>query len=132
MKKTLLPIFAFLLFAYTSIHSQALEEFKIKRESVFEFESKPKVTRNGDAVTIEFTTKSFCDVTVAIENADGNIVCHFASGVLGSNAPLPFQKDSKQQKIIWDSKDDKGVYVENKDRIVVRVSLGIKAQIDIN
>ena len=88
------------------------DEFKIKREAVFEFEQKPKVSRDGDNVTIEFITKGFCDVTIAIENEEGKIVRHLASGVLGPNVPLPFQKDSKQQKVIWDGKDLTGKKVD--------------------
>lgn len=134
MRSYLLTIIALsLIYLQMPIFSQdkkLLDEFKIKRESVFEFESKPKISRNGDSVTIEFTTKSFCDVTVAIENTDGNIVCHLASGVLGSNAPLPFQKDSKQQKIVWDGKNDSGVYLNDKNSLVIRVSLGLKAQFE--
>ena len=42
-----------------------LDEFKVKREAVFEFARKPVVTRAGDRITIEFETKGFCDVTVA-------------------------------------------------------------------
>jgi hypothetical protein len=107
-----------------------LDEFKIKREPVFEFVQKPVVTRQGDNVTIAFESKGLCDVTVAVEDAAGRIIRHLASGVLGPNAPLPLQKDSKKQAVIWDGKDDQGVYVDDKDRLVVRVSLGLKPQFE--
>ncbi|GAF74070.1 unnamed protein product, partial [marine sediment metagenome] len=64
------------------------------------------------------------------ENADGSIVRHLASGVLGPNAPKPFQKNSKKQTIVWDGKDDRGRYVDDKDNLTVRVSLGLKARFE--
>ena len=107
-----------------------LDEFKVKREAVFAFVQKPQVTRRGDAVTIAFETKGFCDVTVAVEDEKGAIVRHLASGVLGPNAPAPFQKGSKAQTIAWDSKDDKGEYVDDTGRLTVRVALGLKARFE--
>ena len=55
---------------------------------------------------------------------------HLASGVLGPNAPEPFAKNSKAQTIVWDGKNDQGRYVEEKDEVVVRVSLGLKRQFE--
>ena len=112
-----------------------VDEFKVKSEQVFEFAQKPQVTRQGDRVTIAFETKGFCDVTVAIEDAQGKIVRHFASGVLGPNAPAPFQKNSKSQTIVWDGKNDRGEYVDDRapahtDALTVRVSLGLKARFE--
>ena len=161
-----------------------LDEFKVKREQVFEFAQKPTVTRRGDRVTIAFETKGFCDVTVAIEEAATGtvpfsrrekgtvplgdrvaprkggearrsgpransaergtgtsaslrsqspfprILRHLASGVLGPNAPAPFQKNAKKQTIVWDGKDDLGKYIDEKDHITVRVSLGLKPRLE--
>ncbi|MDD4890222.1 MAG: SMP-30/gluconolactonase/LRE family protein [Phycisphaerae bacterium] len=106
------------------------DEFKVKREPVFEFAEKPVVTRKGDNVTVRFVSKGFCDVTIAIEDPDGKIIRHLASGVLGANAPAPFKKNSKEQTIVWDGKSDEGVYIDNKDRMIVRVSLGLKPQFE--
>jgi len=103
-------------------------EFKVKRESIFEFVQKPRVTRTGDRVTIAFETKGFCDATVAIENAEGKIIRHLASGVLGPNAPEPFQKNSKTQTVVWDGKNDQGTYIDDKDALTIRVSLGLKPE----
>ena len=103
-----------------------LDEFKVKRQSVFAFSQRPRVTRLGDRVTVAFASKAFCDATVAVENADGKMVRHLASGVLGENAPPPFQKSSLKQVIVWDGKDDRGKYVDDKERMVVRVSLGLR------
>lgn len=111
----------------------AKEEFKVKREEVFEFVQKPTLTLDADNNTvISFEVKAFCDATIAIENSDGKIVRHLASGVLGAKAPAPFQKSSKVQKIIWDGKDDQEVYINDKDRdsCIVRVSLGLKPQLE--
>ncbi|MGQ9662514.1 MAG: hypothetical protein ACUVWX_09290 [Kiritimatiellia bacterium] len=106
------------------------EEFKVKREEIFEFSQKPQVTREGDRVTISFETKGFCDVTVAIEDPNGKIVRHLASGVLGPNAPPPFAKNSKAQTLVWDGKDDAGRYVDQKDVLRVRVSLGLSPRFE--
>ena len=54
------------------------DELKVKREPVFEFAQKPVVTRAGDNVTIAYETKGFCDVTVAVEDANGRIIRHLA------------------------------------------------------
>ncbi len=107
-----------------------LEEFRVKRQAVFEFARKPQVSREGDRVTIEFATKGRCDVTVAIEDADGRIVRHLACGVLGDSAPPPFRRGSLRQRLTWDGKDDQGRYVDDKDRLRVRVSLGLKPRFE--
>ncbi|MCG3178226.1 MAG: hypothetical protein BIFFINMI_00551 [Phycisphaerae bacterium] len=107
-----------------------LDEFKVKREPVYAFASKPVVTRSGDRVTIAFESQGLCDVTVAIEDASGRIVRHLASGVLGPNAPEPLAKDSKKQSIVWDGKNDQGRYVDRIDAMTVRVSLGLRAQFE--
>jgi hypothetical protein len=106
------------------------DELKIKRQEVFEFAEKPAVAREGDKVTIAFASKAYCDATVAIEDGDGKIVRFLASGVLGTNAPPPFQKGSLKQTIVWDGKNEKGEYVDDKDNHTVRVSLGLKPQFE--
>jgi len=106
------------------------EEFRVKREAVYEFGAKPAVTRDGDKVTITFASKGWCDATVAVENERGGIVRHLASGVLGKNAPPPFQKNSLKQTLVWDSKSDLGRYVDDKDALTVRVSLGLNPRFE--
>ncbi|MFW6159399.1 MAG: hypothetical protein ACOC8E_08590 [Planctomycetota bacterium] len=105
-------------------------EFRVKRSGPFAFAQKPSVTREGDRVTIRFKTKTFCDVTIAVENTNGKIVRHLASGVLGRNPPPPFQKNSLEQTLVWDSKDDKGRYVKDRESVVIRVSLGLEARFE--
>ncbi|MCB0635356.1 MAG: hypothetical protein KDC54_02000, partial [Lewinella sp.] len=109
----------------TEAKTEIPAELRVKREAVFEFSEAPAVTRNGDQVAIRFVSKGFCDATIAIEREGGEIVRHLASGVLGDNAPAPFQKNSKEQTIVWDGKDDRGKYVDDEDACVVRVSLGL-------
>jgi hypothetical protein len=106
------------------------EEWRIKRETVYEFAKKPQITNEGNNVTITFETKGLCDVTIAIEDNANKIVRHLACGVLGANAPEPFIKNTKEQKIVWDGKDDHGRYIDNKESYVVRVSLGLKPQME--
>lgn len=107
-----------------------LDEFKIKREEIFEFTQKPELIRDGDQISIAFEAKGLCDCTIAIEDRRGKIIRHLASGVLGKNAPEPFQKDSKKQTIVWDSKDDQDRYVDDLNGVVVRVSLGLKPRFE--
>ncbi len=109
-----------------------VDEFKVKREAVYEFTEKPAVARQGDRVTIRFASKGWCDVTVAIENAEGRIVRHLVSGVLGPKAPPPLQKNSLKQALVWDGKDDRDVYVDDKDALTVRVSLGLEPRFEKN
>ncbi|PCJ63224.1 MAG: hypothetical protein COA79_00015 [Planctomycetota bacterium] len=106
------------------------KEFTIKRKSVYEFTTDPKVKVDGDKITISFTSKDYCDATVAIENKSGKIIRHLASGVLGKNAPEPFKKNSLSQTLIWDSKNDQGRYVKDKKNIRIRVSLGLYVEYD--
>lgn len=115
-----------------SIASDLEEEYVVKHGEVFEFISEPKVTRQGDRVEIDFTVKDFCDATVAIENPEGNIVRHLASGVLGEKAPEPFSRGKREQRIIWDGKDDQGRYIDDKENVCVRVSLGLKPEFERN
>ena len=105
-------------------------ELKVKREPVFEFVKKPQVSREGDRATITFETKGFCDATVVVEDKNGKIVRHLASGVLGPKAPKPFKPNSKKQSVVWDGKNDFGRYVDDKKAHTIRVSLGLKPQFE--
>ncbi|MDP6358505.1 MAG: hypothetical protein QF473_25515, partial [Planctomycetota bacterium] len=57
--------FLFLPLTYAEIPP----EFRIKRELTFEFTEEPKVARKDNQYLITFTSKAYCDATVAIENA---------------------------------------------------------------
>lgn len=119
-------LLAILFFISSYAVASDVDEFKVKRQEVFDFARKPEVTREGRGFRISFTAKGACDATVAIENSRGRIIRHLASGVLGKNAPPPFKKDSLDQAIVWDGKDDQGVYIDDIENTVVRVSLGLK------
>ena len=112
--------------------AEAADEFKVKREEVFEFAEPPRAARSGDQVTVSFAVTGFCDAAVAVANAQGRIIRHLACGVLGANAPEPFRKGSREQSLVWDGKDDQGNYVDDKDGCTVRVSLGLKPAFEKN
>ncbi|MGQ9855021.1 MAG: hypothetical protein ACUVTG_16660, partial [Candidatus Oleimicrobiaceae bacterium] len=90
-----------------------------------------KRTRAGrDEWVITFAAKDYCDVTVAIEDAQGNIVRHLACGLLGDNAPPPLEKNSLKQTLMWDGKNDRDEYLDNQESLLVRVSLGLRPQFE--
>lgn len=126
----LLSTFVFLLLNFYSIADEKFSKLAIQRENEFEFIAKPTLENEKDNYLISFETKAYCDATVSIEDSQGNIVRHLASGVLGANAPKPFQSNSKKQKIPWDGKNDLGKYLDEKDEFYIRVSLGLKAQFE--
>ncbi len=100
------------------------------REEVFEFAQKPAARKEGDRWIVTFASKAACDATVSILDKDGKIVRHLASGVLGKNAPHPFQQDSLGQELEWDGQTDD--FRKAPAGCMVRVSLGIKAEFDRN
>ena len=112
--------------AVSVVKRDPLDEFKVQREESFEFTEKPKIIREGDKITITFAAKGWCDATVAIEDSNGRIIRHLACGVLGENAPEPFLWKSKKQTLVWDGKSDQHEYVDDKNNVIVRVSLGLK------
>ena len=102
-----------------------------EREDVFAFTEKPSVELvDKDKYEIAFTVEGYCDVTVAIVDEAGRVVRHIGSGVLGRNAPPPFQKNSLKQTVYWDGKRDLGTYVKEPGKMRVRVMLGLKPEFD--
>lgn len=104
----------------------------VLRQQVYEFARRPTFERQAarDRYVVRFASKGFCDVAVAIEDGKGRIARHLAYGVLGPNAPAPLKKDSLEQELVWDGKDDAGRYVESPERCVARVSLGLNPAFD--
>ncbi|MBA4389154.1 MAG: hypothetical protein C0404_14370 [Verrucomicrobia bacterium] len=101
-----------------------------EREEIFEFAEKPKVTKTADKWVITFASKGNCDATVAILDKGGKILRHLASGVLGANAPHPFQQGSLAQKIEWDGLTDDFKKASSGCR--VKVGLGLQARFERN
>jgi hypothetical protein len=134
MKKTIVILAAFCL-AAAAAHAQ--DPWKpyappcAEREDVFAFTQKPAVKLVAkDKYEITFAVKGNCDVTVGLVDKAGKVVRHLASGVIGANAPAPFQKNSLSQKIYWNGKDDLDVYVKNPSSLRVQVRLGLKPVFD--
>jgi hypothetical protein len=99
----------------------------VERENVFAFTEKPRCRHLGDdKYEITFAVKGYCDVTVGLLDEKGAVVRHLGSGVLGPNAPAPFQKNSLSQKIYWDGKDDLERYPREPGKLTVQVRLGLK------
>lgn len=88
----------------------------------------PAVRRNGDNVEIVFALDKPDDVLVRIVDADGSTVRNLACGLLGENAPPPFQKDTLRQKIVWDGKDDAGKPAPSGCK--ARVAVGLRPRLD--
>ena len=116
--------------AASALRAVDADEFKIKRQDVFEFTRKPTLSRSGDKVEIAFALKAICDITIVVEDAQGKIIRHLVSGIPGDKAPPPLTPKALEQKITWDGKDDKGNYVDDMSKLRVRVSLGLQAQYD--
>lgn len=85
----------------------------------------PKIEKAGLQWSIAFTSSAPTDVEVAILDGQGKVVRHIAAGVLGDNAPLPLQKGSLKQILIWDGKDELGQPAKGVP-FSVRVGLGLK------
>jgi len=93
------------------------------------FADKPKITKVGDGAKVEFAVSAPIDADVAVLAADGSVVRHLASGLLGANAPAPFKKDSLRQELLWDGKDDFDKPVAGAT-FQIRVRLGQGAELD--
>ena len=88
-----------LFFVFKISKAEETNEFKIKRENDFSFQKTPSIEKSGEGFYISFEVKSFCDVTIVIEEeGTSKILRHLISGVLGNNAPEPFLKNYKNQK----------------------------------
>lgn len=128
--QNLILVISILFFTFLSAFAQ--DELLVKRENIFEFAKEPVITKKENHFMIDFETKSYCDVTIAIEDENENIIRHLACGVLGKRAPEIFQSNSLKQSIIWDGKNDRGEYVKEFSNISIRVSLGLSPLYDKN
>ncbi|PCJ60589.1 MAG: hypothetical protein COA79_08440 [Planctomycetota bacterium] len=114
------------IFNFSNHSSYSQDELLVKRKGIYEFTKKPTIKKSGDNISISFTSKDYCDVTIAIEDSSGKIIRHLISGVLGKNSPAPLKKNSLSQTVVWNCKNDQGKYVLSYEDLTVRVSLGIK------
>lgn len=96
----------------------------VRAEEAVRFIEGPRMKMADHGVEISFTVSRVIDVLVRILDTKGKVVRHLACGVLGKNPPLPFQKETLKQKLIWDGKDDMGKPVAGK--VHVRVDAGVK------
>ncbi|MCH8830031.1 MAG: hypothetical protein IID45_10690, partial [Planctomycetes bacterium] len=94
------------------------------------FSVRPKAVQIGAKVAITFAVSKPTDVEVAVLNAKGRVVRHLAAGVLGRKNPPPTPlKPGLTQRLVWDSKDDRGKPAEGgpfsfRVRAGMRVKLG--------
>lgn len=93
------------------------------------FSKAPQIAKDGAHWSVTFAVSKPCDVLVAVQDAKGNVVRHLAAGVLGKNAPPPFEKDALAQKLAWDGKDDLGAAAQGGP-FKIRVAAGLKPTFD--
>jgi hypothetical protein len=88
----------------------------------------PVVERGSEGIQIRFALDRVDDVMVRVLDARGSVVRTLACGVLGGNAPAPFQKGSLRQAIPWDGKDLEGNPAPAGCRIQLAVGLDPRFQ----
>jgi hypothetical protein len=87
------------------------------------FTVKPQVEQASGQLEIRFAVSAPTDVEVAILDGRGTVIRHLAAGLLGKNAPAPLQKDSLEQEITWNYRDDLGKAATGGPyRVRVRIS----------
>ncbi|MFH1759816.1 MAG: hypothetical protein ABIA63_01820 [bacterium] len=92
------------------------------------FEVLPFLNVNNDCVEVNFSLNEYKDVAAEVLDESGVIIRHLGAGVLGTNVPLPFQSNTKTQKIIWDWKDDKGNAMAQNGNYRILVKAGMEAR----
>lgn len=119
-----------LLLLATCAVADTYEAPKVVREaSEAKLTAGPMVTRHDGILAIKFTVNAATDVEVAVLDAKGKVVRHLAAGLLGENAPEPFQLNSLSQELAWDGKDDAGRPADGGP-FKVRVRVGSQARLD--
>jgi hypothetical protein len=93
------------------------------------FTAKPMAVKEGDRVRISFAVAALTDVEVAVLDDQGRVVRHLAAGLLGNNAPEPFQPGSLAQGLVWDGRDDAGQPATGGP-FQVRTRLGLRPRLD--
>ncbi len=85
--------------------------------------SGPELVRDGDKWRIRFALDRPDDVLVRVVDCEGEVVRTLGCGVLGPNAPEPFQKNSLEQKLTWDGLHADGNPAPSGSRVQVSVGL---------
>ena len=80
----------------------------------------PTVNRRGDQWWV---IALFDDVLVRVLDAWGDVVRTLGCGVLGENAPAPFQKNTLRQTLVWNGHDADGKPAPANCRVEVSVGL---------
>ena len=83
----------------------------------------PSVASDGDNWLIRFQLDEYDDVLLRIRRRSGNRRSTLGCGVLGPNAPEPFQKNSLRQTVAWDGKDSEGEDASRDCRVQLSVGL---------
>ena len=96
-------------------------------EKPLSFREPPRVSSQGEQLSVAFTLSQRGDVEVSILDANGKVARHFAAGVLGGTNPPPAPlQPGLSQKLTWDGKDDDGVRASGGP-FSVRVRAGTEA-----
>ena len=88
----------------------------------------PTVRRKGGGWLVSFALDTADDVLVRVVDGQGKGVRTLACGVMGSNAPDPFEKGSLKQEIEWDGKDAAGKPAP--EGCLVQVGVGLKPRFE--
>jgi len=88
----------------------------------------PTIRRVGPNVRIVFALGKYDDVLVRVVDAEGKTVRELACGVLGDNAPEPFEKARLRQEIVWDGKDAAGKPARPGSK--VQLAVGLRPRFD--
>jgi hypothetical protein len=103
LRSAVLPVLLAALLAHAALAADGPNPYtgRQKRVETFQFAAKPTIVKTNDGYLIHFASKAACDATVAILDTEGRVVRHLASGVLGNNAPAPFEQGSLEQELVW-------------------------------
>lgn len=93
------------------------------------FVKQPAATTAGRETRIRFSVAAATDAEVAVLDTAGNPVRHLAAGLLGTNAPEPFKRNSLDQELVWDGCDDAGRPASGGP-FQARVRLGLQPRLD--
>ena len=111
-----------ILFLFVSLNIEA------KPEDVF-FKTPPYFSKKNDRYIVNFELSKSTDVEIAIINKEGKIVRHLGAGMLGSNAPFPFLKNSLSQNLVWDGLDDDQQLLSGTSDFRLRIRAGMNVEL---